>query len=177
MGTEFEMTSPALVELLRLIEGAAILVWLDGGWGVDALLGTQTRAHKDVDIILSVGEVPKLRELLARKGFAVKEGKPPDSFVLADGAGLEIDVHSVSFDGEGNGVYRMQNGEDWVYTAEHLSGGGKVGALTVRCLTPEAQVLCHADGYVPAEKDYQDMELLEARCGVELPPQLRRSVS
>jgi lincosamide nucleotidyltransferase A/C/D/E len=71
----------------------------------------------------------------------------------------------------------MQNGEDWVYTADHLSGGGKVGALTVRCLTPEAQVLCHAYGYVPAEKDYHDMGLLEERFGVELPPRLRRSVT
>jgi len=118
-----------------------------------------------------------LQTLLEERGFAVSRGKPPDSFVLSDGRGLEVDVHAARFDENGNGVYRMQNGEDWVYTAEHLSGGGKVGALTVRCLTPEAQVLCHAYGYVPAEKDYQDMELLEGRFGVELPPQLRRSVS
>jgi lincosamide nucleotidyltransferase A/C/D/E len=177
METKLEMTASALVELLRLFERASIPVWLDVGWGVDALLGEQTRKHKDVDIIPRVSDVEKLRELLAERNFAFKEGKPPDSFVLADGAGLEVDVHAAAFDGEGNGVYRMQNGEDWVYTAEHLSGRGKVGALTVRCLTPEAQVLCHAYGYVPAEKDYHDMELLEERFGVELPPQLRRSVS
>ena len=70
------MTSSALVELLRLFESAAIQVWLDGGWGVDALLQTQTRAHKDVDIVLRVADVPNLRELLARRGFVVREGKP-----------------------------------------------------------------------------------------------------
>jgi hypothetical protein len=45
-----EMTSGPLIELLQLFESAGIEVWLDGGWAVDALLGTQTRPHKDVDI-------------------------------------------------------------------------------------------------------------------------------
>jgi hypothetical protein len=39
----------------------------------------------------------------------------------------------------------------------------------------ETQVLCHAHGYVPTEKDLRDMELLQGRFGVELPPHLRRS--
>ena len=168
------MSAAALVELLLLLEGAAIPVWLDGGWGVDALLQKQTRRHKDVDIILPVTDVPKLQGLLAERGFTVRGGKPPDSFVLADGAGLEVDVHAVTFGGGGDGVYRMQNGEDWIYSAEHLTGRGSVGGVSVRCLTPEAQVLCHAYGYAPAEKDYRDMELLEERFRVELPPQLRR---
>jgi lincosamide nucleotidyltransferase A/C/D/E len=172
-----EMTSAALVELLQLFESAAIPVWLDGGWGVDALLQTQTRAHKDVDIILPVADVPKLRELLAKKGFAVREGKPPNSFVLANGAGLEVDVHAATFDGDGNGVYRMQNGEDWIYPAEGFSGRGLIEGVSVRCLSPRAQVLCHAHGYTPVEKDFRDMELLEEHLGVELPPQLRRSMS
>ena len=55
-----EMPPASLVELLRLFEGANIPVWLDGGWGVDALLRRQSRRHQDVDIILPVGDVPKL---------------------------------------------------------------------------------------------------------------------
>jgi hypothetical protein len=61
-----EMTAPALVELLHHFESAALSVWLDGGWGVD--------------IVLSVADVPKLRELLAVRGFAVREGKSPHSW-------------------------------------------------------------------------------------------------
>ncbi len=106
METKPEMPSHALAELLRLFEGAAVPVWLDGGWGVDALLRTQTRTHKDVDIVLRVADVPRLGELLAARGGTLREGAPPDSFVLADGAGLEADVHAVTFDPEGNGVYR-----------------------------------------------------------------------
>jgi lincosamide nucleotidyltransferase A/C/D/E len=176
METKPEMSSVALVELLLLFESAAIPVWLDGGWGVDALLQTQTRNHKDVDIILPVEDVPKLQGLLAERGFTVREGKPPDSFVLANETGLEVDAHAVTFDDMGNGVYRMQNGEDWIYSMEHLRGQGSVREKNVKCLTPEAQVLCHAYGYVLGEKDYRDMELLEECFGVELPSKLRRSL-
>jgi lincosamide nucleotidyltransferase A/C/D/E len=168
------MTSAALLELLRLLDDAAIPVWLDGGWGVDALLERQTRQHRDVDVIVRVADVPRLRELLGRRGFAVREGTLPDSFVLADGAGLEVDVHAVVFDDAGNGVYRMQNGQDWVYPAEGFAGRGAVDGVGVRCLTPAVQVLCHAHGYTPVEKDLRDMALLEERFGVALPPQLQR---
>ena len=37
-----EMTASALIELLQLFEEAEVPMWLDGGWGVDALLQTQT---------------------------------------------------------------------------------------------------------------------------------------
>ena len=47
------------------------------------------------------------------KGFLVQKGKPPASFVLANGVGLEIDAHFViNLDDYGDGVYWMQNGED-----------------------------------------------------------------
>ena len=175
-GEDRELTGREVVFLLGALERAGVRCWLDGGWGVDALLQTQTRTHKDVDIVLRVADVPKLQGLLAMRGFTVREGKPPDSFVLANGAGLEVDVHAVTFDGGGHGVYRMQNGQDWIYPAEGFSGRGLVGGMSVRCLSPATQVLCHAHGYVPVEKDFRDMELLAERFGVELPPQLRRAL-
>ena len=171
-----EMTSSSLVELLQLLESNSIPAWLDGGWGVDALLQTQTRTHQDVDIIVSVSDVPKLQELLAIMRFSVQEGKPPNSFVLANGVGLKVDVHAVNFDDDGNGVYRMQNGEDWIYPAEGFSGRGIVREMSVKCLSPTTQVLCHAYGYIPVEQDFVDMELLAEKFGVELPPQLQRSL-
>ena len=172
-GTEPEMTSSALVELLRFLEDRGISVWLDGGWGVDALLEKQTRRHRDVDIILAVADVPVLREILGGRVFAIKQGSPPNSFVLADGSGLEVDVHAVVFDADGNGVYLMENGEYWVYPAEGFAGRGVVAGTRVRCLSPTTQVLCHAEGYEPTEKDRRDMEHLRVRFGIELPPHLR----
>ena len=86
--------------------------------------------HQAVDIVVSVSDVPKLQELLAIMGFSVQEGNPPNSFVLANGVGLEVDVHVVNFDDDGNGVYRMQNGEDWIYAAEGFSGQGVVRGMS-----------------------------------------------
>jgi lincosamide nucleotidyltransferase A/C/D/E len=169
------MTSEALVDLLRLFQSAGIEVWLDGGWAVDALLGAQTRPHKDVDIIVRFADLSKLRETLADKGFETRKGGTESNFVLANRSGLEVDVHAIVFDREGNGVYRMANGSDWIFPAHGFSGRGVVQGASVRCLTPEVQVLCHAHGYVPIEKDLRDMELLQARFGVELPPHLRRN--
>lgn len=169
-----QMNSSDLVHLLKLLSDASIEVWLDGGWGVDALLGTQTRPHKDVDLIIRMDDVPGLRKVLEARGFTLKEGMPPDSFVLSLDDSLEVDVHAVQFDKDGNGIYRMQNGEDWIYPSEGFNGRGWIEGSEVACLTPSVQVLCHAHGYEPVEKDFRDMENLHARFGVELPPQLRR---
>jgi lincosamide nucleotidyltransferase A/C/D/E len=169
-----EMTPAALVDLLQLFESAGIEVWLDGGWAVDALLGAQTRPHKDVDIIVRLADLAQLREILGSRGFEIQPGGRESNFVLADHSGLEVDVHAIVFDRHDNGVYRMENGSDWIFPASGFSGRGVVNGVGVRCLSPETQVLCHAHGYVPTEKDFRDMELLQARFGVELPPHLRR---
>ena len=169
-----EMSGEAAVNLLRLFDSAGIDVWLDGGWAVDAALGEQTRSHKDLDIILRVSDLDQLRAILADRGFRIREGGTESNFVLVDDRGLEVDVHAIVFDEAGNGVYRMHNGDDWIFPAEGFGGCGTIEGVNVRCLSPEVQVLCHAHGYVPAEKDLRDMELLEARFGIELPPHLRR---
>src|ERR1700681_336633 len=109
-----EMPAEALVDLLQLFEKAGVEVWLDGGWAVDALLGAQTRPHKDVDIILRAADLPKLMESLGSRGFEIQEGGTKSNFVLADRTGLEVDVHAIVFDPNGNGVYRMENGSDWI---------------------------------------------------------------
>ena len=174
MSTKREMTAAGLLELLGWLEAAGIESWLDGGWGVDALLGEQTRPHADVDLTPRVADVPRLIALLAAHGFALKEGVPPDSFVLADGAGREVDVHAVALRANGEGAYRMANGEDWIFPRGSFDGVGTVLGRRVRCFSAEAQLLCHAQGYEPAEKDLRDMERLAARFGLELPPILRK---
>ena len=131
-----EIPASSFIKLLHLFDDTMIEVWLDGGWGVDALLGYQSRKHKDVDVIMREADVSKALHILARQGFYFKEGSLPHSSVLADGAGLEVDVHAVVFDREGNGIYRMQNGEDWIYPAEGFSGSGFVEGVVVHCLSP-----------------------------------------
>ena len=41
------MEAGDVIELLKLLEQQEIGVVVDGGWGVDALLGSQTRPHDE----------------------------------------------------------------------------------------------------------------------------------
>jgi len=164
------MTGHDVTMVLERLDGAGVDAWLDGGWAVDALIGEQTRAHADLDLIVRVTDVPAMREALAGDGFDLDRGETHSNFVLRDGAGREIDVHPVVFDAQGDGVYRMENGDDWVFPAEGFSGHGLVEAREVRCLSADVQMLCHATGYTPGETDVHDMRLLSARLGTALLP-------
>ena len=105
--TRTKMEAPDVIELYSVLTKNGIDVWLDGGWGVDALLGEQTRPHRDVDIVVQHKDVPKLRELLEAQGYKDVERDDTSAwnFVLGDSSGHEVDVHAITFDDEGNGLY------------------------------------------------------------------------
>jgi lincosamide nucleotidyltransferase A/C/D/E len=156
------------VEVVRLVDAfdrAGVTVWLDGGWGVDALLGEQTRAHDDLDLVVALDDVPALIGGLAREGYDVAKGELPTCIVLLDQAGSQVDVHPVAFDEEGAGVYALEEGGTWAYPAAGFDGRGTVLGREVRCLTPEVQVLCHA-GYELDDDDLADLAALRARFDV-----------
>ena len=39
-------------EILEMLSEASVKVFLDGGWGVDALIGRETRIHNDIDLFV-----------------------------------------------------------------------------------------------------------------------------
>lgn len=166
------MEASEVVRLLDALEERGVTVWLDGGWGVDALLGEQVREHDDLDLVVELAHLASVTATLADLGYEVVAGAPPLSVVLVDAAGRQVDVHPVVFDDEGGGLYRMEEGRDWVYPGRGFLGRGLVGGRAVRCLSAEVQVLVH-DGYELAEKDYRELRLLHDRFGVALPESVR----
>ncbi len=160
------MEAADVVEFVQLLERHQIKVWLNGGWGVDALLGAPTRPHNDVDIVIQLCDAARLTRLLQEKSFAVQPGGNPWNFVLADDKGREVDVHAVTFDEGGSGHYGLHD-EMWP-PANALQGRGNVNGYPVNCLTPEQQATDHT-AYALKEKDYQDMMALQQRFGVALP--------
>jgi lincosamide nucleotidyltransferase A/C/D/E len=165
------MTTADVLRVLRALGERGVTVWVsDGGWGVDALLGEQTRPHNDLDVIVSLNDVPRLRAVLGEQGFRLTDGQPPLCFVLGDDQGHMVDVHPAAFDDQGNGHYTMAGDQVWVYPAAGFAGTGTVDGQPVRCLTAEVQVLCHA-GYQLREVDFQDMQALHRRFGVQLLPE------
>jgi lincosamide nucleotidyltransferase A/C/D/E len=153
-----------VVALCELLDENGIEVWLDGGWGIDALIGEQTRPHRDLDIAVRHADVPRLRELLRARGYAPvdRPGTEPWMFVLRDQRGHEVDVHSFTFNERGEHVYGI------AYPAESLTGSGSLDAKSVRCISAEWAVRFHTS-YEPRAVDRHDLALLHQRLGIPVP--------
>lgn len=172
---EICMKAEDIVGLHTLLEENQISVWIDGGWGVDALLGEQTRPHSDVDIVIKHKDVPKLRKLLGALGYEDRERDDTSAwnFVLGDNAGHEVDVHAITFDDEGNGLYGPKE-KGVMYPAASLTGTGTVNGHAVRCISAEYLVKFHT-GYELDENDYRDVSALCARFGIDYPAKYAHS--
>ena len=168
------MTSLDVLNFYRTMSEIGVEVWVDGGWGVDALLGEQTRSHKDLDIAIQQKYVPILREALSVRGYTevrLEEARPWN-FVLADENGKEIDVHVVVLDENGNGVYGPPE-KGVMYPVASLTGTGIIDGQTVRCISPEWAVKFHS-GYELKEKDFLDVSALCSKFGICLPTGYQR---
>jgi len=168
------MDTASVLEILDALDGASIPVWLDGGWGVDALLGEQTRPHADLDVVLSIDDGEALVSALRGIGFVRQPGGSDTGFVLKDERGREVDVHLVRFDSNGYGIFELADGRRWPFPPPAFAGKGRIAGREVRCLSVDAQVQCHGQGYAPTENDLHDMERLQLRFGVVLPLHLCR---
>jgi len=163
------MNSVDVIELYWTLENLGVEIWIDGGWGVDALLGEQTRAHKDLDIAIQQKDVSMLRQFLEMRGYReikLEEAKAWN-FVLGDENSREIDVHVIVLDDKGDGLYGpIENREK--YPADSLTGKGEIEGRTVRCISPEWAVKFHS-GYQLKEKDFRDVSALCKKFGIDLP--------
>ena len=56
-------------QILQFAIDAEIKVFLDGGWGVDALLGYQSRAHNDIDIFVEKKDYQNFIEMMKANDF------------------------------------------------------------------------------------------------------------
>ncbi|HKV68469.1 MAG TPA: hypothetical protein VJN72_10300 [Gaiellales bacterium] len=163
------MTEADVVALLDRFGSAGVDVWIDGGWGVDALVGEQLRAHDDLDIVVDMDDVPAVQDVLRRAGYTVRDREAPLSFMTVDPDGRQVDVHPVTFDEHGDGLYQMGDGDTWMYPAAGLIGSGSIGGKPVRCLTPELQMHVHT-GYELGDKDHEEIRILRERFGAAPPP-------
>ncbi len=164
------MTSADVLRVIDLLASVGVDIWLDGGWGVDALLGEQTRPHNDLDIVLKHDDVTRFMKTMKRAGFRPVEVGTSFNFVLADRAGHEVDVHVVDLgsarsDGRGVEVYGPKGQE---YEVGSLDRSGAVAGRKVACCAAEFQMRWHS-GFELGEKQVQDVMALRARFDLPLP--------
>jgi lincosamide nucleotidyltransferase A/C/D/E len=142
-----------VVWILDALESAGVPCVLGGGWGVDALVGHQTRRHHDLDLVLLEFErdEPRARSVLGLLAFRqvlrwhASTRWPAGWSVMDDGAGRCIDLVNL----EAAQVETMLGHRDPVgglpsddgHTSLFVSG--MVGGRLAVCLSAEAQLLLH----------------------------------
>ena len=161
---KYEMKIEDVVEIVSLFEDAGMLVVIDGGWAVDALLGRQTRVHEDLDVAVLHADVPKMRALLSERGFVdvPRDDTWECNFVMGDAKGQLIDFHSCTFDEEKRNVFGV------AYEWEAWQGEGVIGGRKVRCIEPKILVDYHS-GYEVDANDFHDVKLLCEKFGLAIP--------
>ena len=172
MRVEPSMTAEDAAALFVLAESSGVRCWVMGGWGVDALLGSQTRPHHDLDLLVLVDDLPRLCRAMESEGFErqrIWDGENewvsidgtdwPTAFVLGDANGREIDVHAVEITTEGGVIPRCV--VPWVFADDALSGSGRIGETIVACLSASGQMA--ARGYDLPDHHKADLEALARR--------------
>ena len=151
--------------LLDLFDELGITVWIDGGWGVDALLGKQTRDHEDLDIIIGWEDTERLTDALLEKGFShvYDDDRKDRNYVMRHLSHGLIDFHVISFSGNGGAIYGPGEVDEMISKSE-LNSTGSIGGRTVRCLSAEYQVRSHS-GYELHPCDFADMAALNQNSG------------
>jgi len=170
------MTSADVRGVLDVMDALGIRIGLDGGWAVDACLGTVTRRHEDLDIVIEQRDLSAAVAALERLGYTPVPR--PDTrawdFVLGDDSGHQVDFHVIELDQDGRGVYGPpENGDS--YPAEALSGTGTIEGRAVACITAEWLVRFHT-GYAVDATDWADVSALCERFGLAIPGEYLRFV-
>ena len=159
-----EMRAVDVLKIVQLLNQNGIEVIIDGGWGVDALLGEQTRPHEDLDVAVEHKDVPRIRELFAELGYEelIRDDSRECNFVLGDKNGRLIDFHSCTFDSSGKNIFGVE------YPYESLQGKGSINGVMVRCIPPAWMVKFHT-GYELDENDFNDVNFLCKKFKIDLP--------
>jgi len=131
------MTSQDVLALHGKLKGLGIRIWIDGGWCIDALLGRQTREHKDLDVAIEARDVPRARDLLEGEGYREVRRESEWNFVMGDRVGREIDLHAFVLDASGRVA------EGILYPNGSLTGTGTIDGVGVRCIGAEQMVAFH----------------------------------
>lgn len=154
-----EVTARRLLEVVRALDTSGVTYWIAGGWGVDALVGRQTRRHDDLDVVLDDFHTcaPTVCQRLSALGFSLTERhfQPvwmPDQWVLEDANGARIDVLSLD-------RHLVTSAGHGILGEADLFAQGRVGEHSVPCLSLLTQRVVHS-GFPPRSVHRRDLELL-----------------
>jgi lincosamide nucleotidyltransferase A/C/D/E len=148
-----------LLGVVALLRAVGCRFWLEGGWGVDALVGRQTRPHRDIDVDIDGAFEGEVLSALADRGYVVETDWRPNRVELrAPGRGW-VDVHPLVLDDAGNARQAAFDGgwHEWPVGSFTV---GRIDDVPVPCVSVEAQRLFRT-GYELRQSDRHDLALLD----------------
>lgn len=156
------MTADEVHRVVDALAAAGCVSWLEGGWGVDALVGRQTRRHRDLDLAFDASHEDAALEVLAALGYKLETDWRPVRSELAAPPDRYVDMHPVVLDNAGNGVQAGPDGTTFDYPAASFIAGVIAGRVT-NCISVDLQLRFHS-GYDLREIDEADLGYLQHKC-------------
>ena len=151
------MTTSEVHAIVDWLETRAVVYQINGGWAVDALVGHQTRPHRDLDLFVDAAAVDDIVGWLAARDYAVETDWLPARLELRSGS-LRVDVHPMVLDSNGNGVHRGWGGEVFEHSRAMRTLGFVNGRAVVVATAKRLREL--HEGYELREVDAHDLHLL-----------------
>jgi lincosamide nucleotidyltransferase A/C/D/E len=159
VGDEQGMTVSEVLAVLDAVRSSGCRFWLEGGWGVDALVGDQTRPHRDVDVDFDAAYEALVLERLADLGYSIETDWRPNRVELAAPGRGWVDLHPLVIDENGDARQASHDG-GWHEFPSSWFTTGTLGGMTVPCISIEAQRIFHS-GYELRQVDLDDLANLD----------------
>jgi lincosamide nucleotidyltransferase A/C/D/E len=134
-----------VVQVLDALVDARVRHWVGGGWGVAALVGRQSREHRDLDIAIAADDLQICLRTLNDLGYLTDVDWLPVRIELRAPRNRWVDVHPVHFDDSGARRQAGLNGTHFDYPPEAFTTGTLNGRL-IGCLSVQQQLDFHT-GY------------------------------
>lgn len=150
-----------VLAVVAALDTDGLRYWIAGGWGVDALVGRQTREHRDLDLAIDASQEGRVLAALGGLGYRIETDQRPARVELGAAGRGWVDLHPVRFDDSGVGRQADLSGGFFRYPPTAF-GAGSLGGRPVSCLSADQQ-LEFRRGYELREVDAHDIALLRDR--------------
>jgi lincosamide nucleotidyltransferase A/C/D/E len=151
-------TADVVHKIMEALDALGADPRIAGGWGIDALVGSQSREHRDLDLAIRADVLDVSLEALRSMGYDVTTDWLPVRIELSD-ATSHVDLHPVHYERDGSAWQAAPDNARFIYPASGWAAG-RVGGRNVICLSAEQQRIFHT-GYELSEVARRDMALLE----------------
>ncbi len=162
------MTPADVLFVLDALATGGVESIVAGGWGVDALCGTQSRDHRDLDLFIDFADLLTATRILTDHGCQPAADWLPTRVQFEDSRGRAVDLHPLRVH-DGGLDQILLDGSVYTLAPEALAATGTIDGVPVRCMTATQQLRAHT-GYEPTDRDRHDVALLCRTFDLEPPP-------